>query len=165
MKKNKRKTFRILTADDIISAGRMVNGITVEQQQKYLQQLREKQPYLWEFFETVIAEKPMKKDEYNALFLIVYLSVASSTRNFIAEIQFQTIDQTLRKYTETLQRVSSLGPDENASEKDIDILLARDSQPLLYSFVMEQLEEQQLDEGMSRCFFRVAVEVLGRRCV
>ena len=166
MKKNKRKKIKIISPQEIVDTAEIVSGITPEAAQKYREQLLQSQPFLMEFFEKVESDNLPHEKLLNDLLLTVYLAVASSTRAHIPEIQFQTIDQTLEKYTGAIKRVSSLGASEEAHRADVEILLAADSQPQLFSYVLERLDEFACaEEGMIRCFFRIAVEVLGRRCV
>jgi len=166
VKKNKRKKIKVISPQEIIDTAQIVSGISPESATEYREQLLQSQPFLMEFFEKVESDNLPHKKLLNDLMLTVYLSVASSTRALIPKIQFQTIDQTLEKYTAAIKRVSSLSASEEPSSVDVEILLAGDSQPQLFSYVLERLDEYSCaEEGMIRCFFRIAVEVLGRRCV
>ena len=166
MKKTKRKKIKIISPQEIVDTAEIVCGLSPEIVQQYKDELVQSQPFLLEFFETVENENLSHEHFLNELLLIVYLSVASSTRAFIPEIQFQTIDQTLQKYTGAIKRISALGDSEEPDSKDVAIMLAADSQAQLFNYILERLDHSPCAETpMVRCFFRIAVEVLGRRCV
>ena len=161
-KKNKNK-IRFIPPQKIIEISKLVNESEAATTCEYKKQLEESQPFLLEFYTHATTGCPHLEKETTNLLLIIFLAVASSTNKLIPLIQFQTIDQALQKYTGAVQRINALEQDQNPDEKDIRILLASDSQEALFSFIIEELEELGIDEdSMTRCFFRVAVEVLGR---